>query len=143
MFPRDIHPGMMRKKQNSNMLRHFVHAVVAALLWVVFIYYWRIVFRQPMNPDTRTALMTLAILTFATTVYLSGWVVHNIQIHRRVRSRRQRRRETPGPTRDYLGRRIVLGDTERLRRAHHIEVDVFRASRDDHVLEQKVFKPID
>jgi hypothetical protein len=125
------------------MFRHICHAVVAVLLWVVFVYYWRIVFRQPMNPDTRTALVTLALLTFATTVCLSAWVVHNILIYRRVRTRRQRRRETPGPTRDYLGRRIVMDDADRLRRARHIEVDVVRAPHHDVVVEQKVFKHIE
>lgn len=125
------------------MCRHVLHAVVAVLLWVVFVYYWRIVFQQPMNPDTRTALIWLSVLTLVATLGLAAWVLHNILIYRRVGTRRKRRREAPGPTRDYLGRRIVMDDADRLRRSNHIQVDVIRGSYNDVVMEQKIFKPVE
>ena len=125
------------------MLRHVLHTVVAVLLWVVFVYYWRIVFRQPMNPDTQTALISLAILTLVATVGLTAWVLHNILIYRRLRTRRRRRREGPVPTRDYLGRRIVMNDADRLRRSNHIQVEVIREPHHDVLVEEKIFKPVE
>ena len=131
------------EEQKAQMFKHVLHAVVAVLLWIVFVYYWRIVFRQPMNPDTQTALISLALLTLVTTLGLTAWVFHNILIHRRVRTRRQRRREALGPTRDYLGRRIVMDDADRLRRSTHIQVDVVRGRYQDVIVEQKIFRPVE
>jgi hypothetical protein len=125
------------------MLRHVLHAVVAALLWIVFVYYWRIVFQEPMNPDTKTALLSLAILTLAAVSFLGAWIFHNVRIHRRFGERRMRRREAPAPGSDFLGRRIITDDAKGLRRSTHIVVDVVRVPGGDGALENKVFKSVD
>jgi len=126
-----------------SMLKQTIHAVVAVLLWVVFVYYWTIVFRQPMNPDTKTALVTLGVLTCLSALCLIAWVVHNVLVRRRVGERRRRRRNSPEPTRDYLGRRIIMENAERLRRSNHIEVEVARSPFHEVLVEHKIFRTVD
>lgn len=123
------------------MIRQLLHAVLAVLMWVVFVYYWNLVIRRPMNPDTKTALVALAVLTAVTTVLLCIWIYHNIRVHRRFRGRRRARREAALPDRDYLGRRLMLEDAATLRRAGSIEVSVKSGWVDGKYEEQKTFIP--
>ncbi|MEJ2722232.1 MAG: hypothetical protein P8181_14020 [bacterium] len=123
------------------MIRQLLHAVFAVLMWVVFVYYWNLVVRRPMNPDTKTALIALAVLTAVTVVMLCIWIYHNIRVHRRFRGRRRARREAALPVRDYLGRRLMLGDADTLRRAGSIEVSVKSGWADGKYEEQKTFIP--
>ncbi len=127
----------------ESMLRQTIHAVVAVLLWVVFVFYWAIVFRQPMNPDTKTALVTLGVLTLLSALFLVAWIFHNVLIRRRFGERRRRRRNASEPTRDYLGRRIIMENAERLRRSNHIQVELARSTYSDLLVEHKIFKPVD
>ncbi|UCG51986.1 MAG: hypothetical protein JSW58_00070 [Candidatus Latescibacterota bacterium] len=122
------------------MIRQTVHAIVAVLLWIVFVYYWSIVIRRPMNPDTKMALIALTSLTVLSAIYLAIWIYHNVRVHRKYRDRRRLRREATPPDRDYLGRRLVMADPEGLRRANYIEVKVVDSRINGKRLEQKIFR---
>ena len=119
------------------MLRQIFHVIVSVLLWVVFVYYWVIVIRRPMNPDTRTALVCLAALIGVSAAYLLWWVFYNIRLHRRVGERRVQRRDAPEPTRDYLGRPLLMDNRERLRNSNYVRVII----RDRVTSRKKLFWP--
>jgi hypothetical protein len=121
-------------------LRHTLHITAAALLWVVFVYYWRIVLRRPMNPDTRTALITLSILTAASIVFLAVWVFHNVRTYRALDRRKVRRSVTLEPHRDFLGRRLVMDPSAALKRSHYIDVEFERDLVSGDPRGRKVFK---
>ena len=104
------------------MLRQIFHLIVSVLLWAVFVYYWTIVMRRPMNPDTKTALLCLAVLIAASAVCLFLWVYYNIRLHRRVGERRVHRRDAPQPTHDYLGRVLLMENPDRLHKANYVRV---------------------
>jgi len=122
------------------MLRQVLHAIVAVLLWVLFGYYWWIVLRQPMNPDTQMALTILAILTLASILYITFWILHNIRIYRTQHRRKERRKVELETGRDYLGRRIVIDDPYALLKSNYIEIDVKRSFVSGEPVEWKVFK---
>ena len=125
------------------MLRHAMHAIAAVLLWAVFGYYWWIVLRRPMNPDTRTALSILAILVLAGVIFLTAWVFHNIRIYRTRQRRKERRKALADNDRDYLGRRIVMDDPYMLLRSNYIEVEVTGAAAPGGTVEEKTFRARD
>jgi len=122
------------------MLRQLLHGLVAVLLWVVFVYYWWIVLRRPMNPDTRTALTILAILTLASIFCLALWIYHNIRIHRRFHRRKERRSVSIEIKGDSLGRRIVVDDPYAIQHSNYVEVEVRRSVVSGQPIEQKVFR---
>ena len=122
------------------MLRNALHVTAAALLWVVFVYYWRIVLRRPMNPDTRTALITLSILTAASVLFLAAWVFHNRRTYRARDRRKVRRSVASDPRRDFLGRRLVMESSAALKRSNYIDVDVERDLVSGDPMGRKVFK---
>ncbi len=122
------------------MLKQAFHVVIAVLLWIVFGYYWWIVLRRPMNPDTRTALTILAILVLAGIVCLTLWVFHNMRIYRTHHRRKERRKVIFAHDRDYLGRRIVIDDPYALRRSNYIEIEVTTTVVSGEPVEQKTFR---
>jgi hypothetical protein len=123
------------------MIRQLLHAIFAALMWIVFVYYWSLVFRRPMNPDTKTALTALAILTVVTSVGLCVWIYHNIRLSKKFKGRRRERREVILPAYDYLRRPLVMGNLDELRRAGVIEIVVVGSWINGQFAEQKAFKP--
>ena len=125
------------------MFRQILHSIIAVLLWFIFAYYWTIVFRRPMNPDTKTALIALSVLTLVSAVCLVVWVFHNIRVFRTVQHRRRHRREASEPDRDYLGRRMVMENLDVLKRSNHVEVGVVRDRSGTTVIEAKVFRSVD
>lgn len=122
------------------MLKNALHITASAALWIVFVCYWRIVLRQPMNPDTRTALVVLAILTVLTIVYLTGWIHHNLRIYRTSDRRRKRRSVVGSPDRDYLGRPLVFESHDTLERSNYIEVHIKEGFVAGRWVERKIFK---
>ncbi len=122
------------------MLRNLVHVVLAVLLWVVFVGYWWIVFRRPINPDTAAAIATLAALSFFAILYLYGWMVYNIRLAKRLPKRVRRRRGMRGPIQDFLGRWIVVDHPTRVMKANYIEVEVRKNVVNDRNLEEKIFR---
>lgn len=121
------------------MLRQIFHVIVSVLLWVVFVYYWMIVVRRPMNPDTKMALICLAVLIALSAAYLFWWVYYNIRLHRKVGERRVHRRDAPEPTHDYLGRELLMENREALGKANYIRVII----RDRITSRKKLFWPDD
>jgi hypothetical protein len=123
------------------MLRNALHIASSAALWVVFVYYWRIVLRQPMNPDTRTALVILTALALLGIVYITAWIYHNLRIFRTSDRRRKRRNVAWTAERDYLGRILVFERRETLERSNYIEVEMKDGFVGGRWVERKIFKP--
>ncbi len=123
------------------MLRNALHIIAATLLWVVFIYYWWIVSRRPMNPDTKTALITLAVLTAVCMLCLAGWVIHNVRIYRTLHRRKARRSVALDFHHDFLGRRVVMDPLATLKRSSYIDVEVERGFAPEDRIERKIFRP--
>ena len=121
-------------------LRNTIHGIVSVLLWIVFIRYWHIVMQQPMNPDTRTAIATLASLAFLTAVYLVVWVYYNIRLSRKHQRRKTRMTTATDPLQDYMGRWIVVDHPEALPTANYIEIELRQREGDDETVEEKVFR---
>jgi hypothetical protein len=121
-------------------LRTILHVLVATVLWVIFGIYWYIVFQQPMNPDTKTAMVSLGIVALLAMAYLSVWVFHNIRIDQRYQRRQSRRTGVKGPIQDYLGRWMVWDDPQRLRAARYIEIEVKRTALGERTVEEKIFR---
>ena len=121
--------------------RNVLHVVVAILLWVVFVLYWRLVMARPMNSDTRVAVFALSLLCLAGIVYLTFWILHNKGIARRFKDRRRgRRRAFRDPIQDYLGRWVIVDTPDELRQANYIEVEVKTSVVNEKTVEEKVFR---
>ena len=123
------------------MIRQLLHAIFAVMMWIVFVYYWSLVVRRPMNPDTKMALTALAVLIVVTMVGLCIWIYHNIRVSRKFQGRRRTRREVELPSSDYLGRPLVMGNLDELRRAGSIEIVVVGSWINGKYVEQKALKP--
>lgn len=122
------------------MLKDTLHLIASAVLWIVFVIYWRIVLGRPMNPDTRTALAVLSIIISFSVIYLAFWVRHNVRIYRRANRRKARRRVERSFDRDYLGRILVFEERDRLARSNYIEVEVRPGFVAGRPVERKVFR---
>ncbi len=121
------------------MLRQIFHVIVSVLLWVVFVYYWMIVIRRPMNPDTKMALICLAVLIVLSAAYLFWWIYYNIRLHKKVGERRVQRRDVGEPTHDYLGRELLMENRDALSKANYVRVII----RDRITSKKKLFWPDD
>ncbi len=106
----------------------------------MFARYWQIVMRQPMNPETRVAIISLGVLAFLSALYLTGWVYYNVRLSRKLQRRQARPPEPRGPLRDFLGRWIVVDHPERLLTARYIEIEVKRIVSENKVIEEKIFR---
>lgn len=122
------------------MARQFFHVTIAVLFWIVFFYYWHLVSRRPLNPETITALVSLGSLAFLTILYLVFWIFHNIRIFNKAERRSARRAGPREPNQDWLGRWIVIDNPSRLRRAEHVVVEVKISSVNGRTVEEKVFR---
>jgi len=121
-------------------VRNALHVIIAVLLWLLFGYYWYVVMQQPMNPDTKTALVSLGVLSFLTILCLSGWVFHNIRIARQFPRRKVRRAGGREPVQDFLGRWIIVDEPDAIVDANYIEVEVRSTSVEGKVVEEKIFR---
>ena len=121
-------------------MRSTIHAIIAVLLWVVFVCYWQIVMRRPMSEDTQLALVTLGALAFLSALYLVVWVYYNVRLARRLQRRRTRLMGVDTPMRDYMGRWIVVDNATDLRQSNYIEIEVKRIVRTDGVTEEKILR---
>jgi hypothetical protein len=121
-------------------LRNTVHAIVAVLLWIVFVRYWQIVMQRPMSEDTQLALVTLGALAFLSALYLVVWVYYNVRLASRLQRRKARLMGVDTPMRDYMGRWIVVDDDAGLRRANYIEIEIKRIVRPDGTIEEKILR---
>jgi hypothetical protein len=121
-------------------LRNTIHAIVAVLLWVVFVRYWQIVMRRPMSEDTQVAIVTLGALAFLSALYLVLWVYYNVRLARRLQRRKARLMGVDTPMRDYMGRWIVVDDAADMHRSNYIEIEVKRIVRPDGAIEEKILR---
>lgn len=121
-------------------MRNTFHAVLAALLWILYAYYWSIVGQRPVSPRTTAALAALGVLAGLTIIILIVWVAHNIRIARRLQRRRRRPPRPRATARDYLGRWIVCDDPELLLDASYIEIDIKTSVVGDRTIEEKIFR---
>lgn len=121
-------------------MRNAFHAALAALLWILYGYYWSIVGQRPLNPQTMNSLAALGVLAGLTIVILIVWVFHNIRIARRHQRRRKRPPRPRATVRDYLGRWIVCDHPEQLLDANYIEIDIKTSVIEDRTVEEKIFR---
>lgn len=121
-------------------MRNVFHAVLAALLWILYAYYWTIVGQRPVSPRTTAALAALGVLAGLTIIILVIWVFHNIRIARRFQRRKRRPARPRATARDYLGRWIVCDHPELLLDASYIEVDIKTSVLEDRTIEEKIFR---
>jgi hypothetical protein len=120
--------------------RRKIHFALGTLGWLVFAYYWFVVGRRPLNPQTVVALAALGVLIGTSILVLTGWIVHNRRLYRRMQ--RRRRRPTPPEDRpkDDLGRWVVVDRPERLREARYVVVEVRRKRVGEREEEEKVYR---
>lgn len=122
------------------MVRNILQVALSLLLWALFVFYWQLVARRPMNSDTTTALITLGALSFLTIVFISFWVFHNIRLYRRFGPRVMRPVAPRMPIRDFMGRWVIIENPDRLRAADYIEIDIRSTVVDGMAVEEKIFR---
>ena len=88
------------------MTRTVIHILFGIVLWVVFCFYWHLVMQQPITAETKRALVIVATLVAAITLFDWLWIFHNLRIHKRTR-RRGRRAIPRLPITDFLGRKFT------------------------------------
>lgn len=137
------HPTAAFRKARPVTHRTALHIFLGVLLWVVFGYYWHLVVQRPVTDQTRLALLAVGSIVAVITVFLVGWVTHNVRISRRLRRRSQRVSETTLPTTDFLGRTFVAHSEEQLQEAPYVEVQLVCVTNRDGTEEQKVFRVVD
>jgi hypothetical protein len=118
------------------------HGIIAALLWILYAYYWSIVGRRPLNPSTVVSLASLGVLAGLTMIILVVWIFHNIRIARKYQRRTVRPPAPRGAVKDYVGRWIVCDQPELLLTANYIEVDIKRTVTDKRTVEEKIFRVV-
>lgn len=122
------------------MVRNILQVALSLLLWALFLFYWQLVARRPMNSDTTTALITLGALSFLTIVFISFWVFHNVRLYQRLGPRTMRSVAPRMPIRDFMGRWVIIENPDRLRAADYIEIDVRSTVVGDMTVEEKIFR---
>jgi multisubunit Na+/H+ antiporter MnhE subunit len=120
-------------------MRTTLHIILGVLLWVVFIYYWHLVMKQPVTDETKRALMIVGAIVATITVFDFFWVLYNVRLGRRTR-RRTRPAEIPAPSFDFLGRNFVAQNDAELRSARYIEVHVIQMEDDQSAAGHKLFR---
>jgi hypothetical protein len=105
--------------------RRLRQIALAVLAWVLFAYYWWLVSRRRLNPETVDALALLAALASALCLVTVIWILHNLRVARRAGDRRRSRRAPPAdvPT-DTLGRALDLVEEVPLREARYVEISL-------------------
>ena len=76
------------------------------------------------------------------TLFLVGWIFHNIRIARVKHRRKSRVRDMGTPDADFLGRRVVIEDEAELKKSRYVEVHITHAEAgDEDAKESKFFQP--
>jgi hypothetical protein len=123
------------------MTRTIIHILLGLVLWVVFCFYWHLVMQQPITDETRRALVIVATLVGAITLFDWVWIFHNLRIHKNTR-RRARRAMPRFPVVDFLGRKFTEQD-ELLHRARYIEVSIIEMADERESEGRKLFRVSD
>ena len=110
---------------------------LAVSAWCLFGYYWWLVSRRRLNPETITALTALAIIDGSICMITLVWVRHNLRIALRTGDRRKMRPRPPAPsTTDSLGRPIQVEGGAPLTLASYVDVEIDETG-------QKLFRCLD
>jgi len=106
------------------MKRRKMRQITLALLsWVLFAYYWWLVSRRRLNPETLTALTILVVVIGLVWLGTLVWIRHNKQLARGAGNRRMHRRAgPPSATTDSLGRYVEVSGELSLLEANYIEI---------------------
>lgn len=121
-------------------LRQVIHLAIAIFCWIVFVVYWRVVVLRPMGEGTRTALVTIVVGTLLTAAYVIVWVRYNVFQAGRLPPRTERRDTGLPNQRDFLGRKFMVKNPARLRRAHYVEIDVRQSISKKRTYEHKTYR---
>lgn len=121
-------------------IKQFIHLIIAAFFWVVFVLYWRFVLLTPMGEGTRTSLLTVAGGTGVTVVLLILWVRYNVTQDAKLPPRKHRRGAGFPEQRDFLGRKFMVKNPARLRQARYVEIDIRQSASKKQTLEQKMYR---
>lgn len=123
------------------MTRTVIHILFGIVLWVVFCFYWHLVMQQPITAETKRALVIVATLVAAITLFDWLWIFHNLRIHKRTR-RRGRRAVPRLPITDFLGRKFTEQE-DMLHRARYIEVSIIELADENSAYGHKLFRVSD
>ena len=105
--------------------RRVSQITLAILSWILFGYYWWLVSRRRLNPETLTALSILIIAIGLVWLITLLWIRHNKRLARDGGNRRQHRRAGPESAGvDSLGRIIESSGDIPLTQADYIEIDI-------------------
>lgn len=108
----------------SGPVRRVVHALIAALGWIVFARFWWLVFyKTPPAEAVRGVLILGLLLLFAVTATL-GWIRHNIRLFRNRSRRRTPPFVRPDFGHDVVGRTITAPAWEEVRLAPEVEIAI-------------------
>ncbi len=98
---------------------------LAIASWILFIYYWWLVSRRRLNPETVTSLLVLVVLVASVFLFTLVWIRHNQRIARRAGDRRSQRRPLPAAgTVDTLGRALLDQGELRVTEAAYVEIEI-------------------
>jgi hypothetical protein len=105
--------------------RRLRQITLAILSWILFGYYWWLVSRRRLNPETLTALSILVAAVGVVWLITLFWIRHNKRLDRKSGNRRRSRRLGPGSLGvDTLGRIVERSGDVLLSQARYIEVDI-------------------
>ena len=98
---------------------------LAAASWLLFIYYWWLVSRRRLNPETVISLSILAVLVGAVCLSTLLWIRHNKRIAQRAGDRRKHRLPLPPSRRtDALGRELLDQGELPVTDAPYVEIEI-------------------
>jgi len=110
--------------ESGSPVRLVLHAALAVLGWVLFIYFWKIVGERGLSPNALISLVAMAVFLAVVIISTTLWIVHNLKIART--NRRKGNREIPefSYRKDKIGCTIENEDFESLKGARLIEVEI-------------------
>lgn len=114
--------------------REPMHAVVAGLGWLGFVWLWWDVVVETSGAEVLRAVLLVVVLLLVVVPVNLGWVAHNVAIFRRKGPRTGLPSVSLDYEQDWTGRRVVADDAA-VRDARLVEVDV--------VDEVKTLRPVE
>ena len=108
-----------------------MHGVLSIVLWITFVFYWRIVLRRGVEQEVVWAVFVLGLFLIFQLATTYGWIQHNRRLSRKYRARRQERTTPPPfPVQDFHGKRIeAYPGGESLGAAAHVWIHSGEASK--------------
>jgi hypothetical protein len=111
-------------------LRRALHAVLAFLGWVMFVYWWWLVFKRVDPHELRFTAWFVGVSLLVVVLATAAWAWHNLEIFRQRGPRRGVRAAAPKFARDRVGREVSLTSRpEDLQQAAIVTVRLTGASK--------------